>query len=284
MRGARLRRRGQELEGLRRRRLRARPRRRARGPAPRPRAPSVRHQTPFLQSGSSWRFSRTASAPSASTRLRAGPAHRPAHAAGLDLRAQPHRLSVEARRQQQRGQPHAGRRADGRRRVAPPASAVPSARLRDDAQDAGHAGHAVVGEGHHQLVGALRACAATPTTAARGSRCRRRSAAKAVGMRLAGSGATFVGLRPQRPVVRADVEACRIVWSMTLTPAASTRKRGPSVAVVAVVAVLHHHRQPGRAVRERVDLDRLVEDHAVRAQPAAAADGQVLHGARCPPR
>ena len=42
--------------------------------------------------------------------------------------------------------------------------------------------------------------------------------------------------------------------------------------VVTVVAVLHHHRQPRRTVGERVDLDRLVQDDAVRAQPAPAAD------------
>ena len=47
--------------------------------------------------------------------------------------------------------------------------------------------------------------------------------------------------------------------------------------VVAVVAVLHHHREPGRPVGQLLDLLGLVEDHAVRAQPAAAPDRTIEH-------
>ena len=64
---------------------------------------------------------------------------------------------------------------------------------------------------------------------------------------------------------------------MTPTPAASTRVPRAVRQVVPVVAVLHHHRQPRRPPRELLDLDRLVEDDAVRAQPAAAADRLLQH-------
>ena len=109
------------------------------------------HQTPFRHFGSSRRSSRTSSDAVGVDGLRAGPAHGPAHAARLDLRAQAHRPAVEPGRQAEARPAAAARRADARRRGPPPTASRRPRVSASDAQHAGHAGHAVVGERHHQL-------------------------------------------------------------------------------------------------------------------------------------
>ena len=86
------------------------------------------------------------------------------------------------------------------------------------------------------------------------------------------------GLRPQRPVVRPDVERVQHRPLDHVDPGPFVHAVAGHVrAVLAVVAVLEDGREPRRPVRELLDLDRLVENHAVRAEPAARAHRQVVH-------
>ena len=107
---------------------------------------------------------------------------------------------------------------------------------------------------------------------------RRSRASKADGPPLAVAG-DVPGLGPQRPVVRAHVEGVQHGVLDDVHPGRVHAVAGGVRPVVAMVAVLHHHREPGRPVRQLLDLLGLVEDHAVGAQPAAAADRAVEHRA-----
>jgi hypothetical protein len=153
----------------------------------------------------------------------------------------------------------------------------PVRHLRGHAQHARHARHPVVGERDHQLRRALALALPDPggPHPVTEPLAQRREAGR-VALLVAGQ---VLGLGPERPVVRAQVQRVEHGLVDHAHPRGIHREALRVRAVVAVVAVLHDHRQPGRTRGEVVDLDRLVQDDAVGAEPAPAMDRRLEHGA-----